>query len=44
MFMQERFVSLPTDRTAATVADSDTSEDDSAEAGMLPPTDAAPPA
>ena len=43
MFMQERFVSLPTDRTAATVADSDTSEDDSAEADMLPPTDAAPP-
>ena len=43
-FMQERYVSLPTDKTAATVADSDTSDDDSAEAEMLPPTDGAPPA
>ena len=43
-FMQERDVSLPTGKTAATVADSDTSDDDSAEADVMPPTDAAPPA
>ena len=43
-FMQERTVRLPVYDTAATVADSDTSDDDRAEADVLPPTEAAPPA
>ena len=37
-FMQERGVNLPTEETAATVADSDTSDDDSADAEILPAT------
>ena len=40
-FMQERNVNLPTEETAATVADSDTADDDSADAEILPPTAAA---
>ena len=40
-FMQERNVSLPTEETAATVADSDTSDDDSADAEIYPPTEVA---
>ena len=37
-FMREQDVNLPTEETAATVADSDTSDDDSADAEILPPT------
>ena len=40
-FMQERHVSLPAVDTAATVADSDTSDDDSADAEVVPPTEGA---
>ena len=40
-FMQERNVSVPVEETAATVADSDTSDDDSADAESIPPTEVA---
>ena len=40
-FMQQRNVSLPAVETAATVADSDTSDDDSADAEVVPPTEGA---
>ena len=40
-FMQQRNVSLPAADTAATVADSDTSDDDSADAEVVPPTEGA---